>query len=114
MDNIIDVLNIATVAICTSVFAVVWIRILTTPQAIFKAAPLYYGDNLLRKIMSCEKCLSGWLSMLIIFAIEFMVLLGGGDWLFYWEQSIRIILHTILGGVFGIYIALLISRNMNK
>lgn len=114
MDNIINLLNIATIALCTSVFSVVWVHVLTTPQAIFKSLPLYYGDNFFRKVLSCEKCLSGWLSMLIIGSSEFLTLLDGGDYIFYWSQSIKLITHAILGGVFGIYIAFLISRNMNK
>ncbi len=111
MDSLISVLP---VALCTSVFAVIWVNVLTTPQAIFRNIPLYYGDGFLRSVFTCEKCLSGWLAMISVFSSEFYTLISGSGYVFYVCQSFTLILRTILAGVLGIYMTFLISRNMNK
>ncbi len=112
MDNLNLLIELVSLSTITAIFASVWVNILTTPQAILGFAPLYYG--FFTPVFNCAKCLSGWLSMAAMFAIRFNELLNGGDYLFYYEHIFKLVIYTPLSGATGIYIAFLISRDMNK
>lgn len=62
-----DVLFIK-ILVCCSVVAFVWVRILTVNRQIFDFIPQYYPRTLL-KPLTCDMCLSGWLSIIFVFSI---------------------------------------------
>lgn len=59
--------------LCCS-FGVVWVHELTNPEGLFWFIPKYYPKiNLIKDILSCEVCLSGWTSLLITIPYVFFM-----------------------------------------
>lgn len=112
MGFILTVANIATIALCASVFANIWVNVLTKPQEILRDIPLYYGNGVFRRIMSCENCLSGWLSIIVVFSVLVSATLTNQTWIYYLNQSIKIVAYTALAGSFGIYGSMMIGNTI--
>ncbi len=112
MGFILTVANVATIALCAAIISNVWVHVLTKPQAIFKKAPLYYGEGFIHSVMTCEKCLSGWLSMIVVCSVLTNAILTDQDWIYYIKAIIKVVVYTILSGCLGIYLGLLIGKTI--
>ena len=100
-------IDLVSVSIISSIVSVVWVLKLTTPQGLFGVLPNYYGGGIANKILSCEDCLSGWLSILFWFSFMTFNLIVLGF-------SFRVLAiglsRVILGGFMGIYISSVIKK----
>ena len=119
MHNLNTFIEIASISTLASVFAVVWVLVLTTPQAIFGKLPNYYGNGILNRILPCEMCLSGWLSMIYFSFLLIYTLCGTNqsylsDFKYYLMLSVVGLVKIALSGAMGIYIAAIIRKPLER
>jgi hypothetical protein len=92
----------AKILICCSVVAFVWVRVLTVNRQIFDFIPKYYPKILL-KPLTCDMCLSGWLSIIFVFSIFVYNYGAYNHWIY---------VYTFLAPFFTMCLTLFINNNI--
>ena len=121
---VLDLMTATYISAVCAVFSVVWMQILTKPSAFFGWVPKYYPQRgLISKIFSCQMCLSGWLSMIIMLTYRFTIVAWGFSigfetyCLMFLYIFLQIVLSFILiafSGAMGIFFAIIFNKILNS